>query len=642
MSRSTTTPVTAARLLLISSLPLALAYPQMIPPFELLNATSDAVPVSTAAVIPEETPIYNNSDPSITYDYFTASPTPSSSSTVEFHGSSTTESAPEATATVISAPGMTSPLDPIFLPSPVYPFPTTKPPTVTVSTFLAVVQPLLDIIQKLLTSSSAPDVFGPYSTGPMEKRSTQAASVGLSDVKALVVALVKQVLAIINNSPAGSVTKGLPLDAATGAIDTVTNAAGGLPIGTVTDTLGGATGGLPVVGSLTGTLGGAAGGLPVGAVTGALGGATGGLPVVGGLTGGVGGLTGGLPIGAVTGTLGGVTGGLPVVGSLTGGIGSIASRALRRRQLSGLGSIVGAPKAIAPLVQSVTGAATGSTGNLPIVGSLPVNPGSIIGTATGAVSGNTGNLPGVGSLPVDPNALVNTATGTVASVAAGVPVVNNVIPGGLSITGNIPTSLDPSSLVNTVTGAATGLNVVGTLPVDPSTVVGTVTNVLPAPVANLVPGDITSTISTGNLAVVNSLLNAVIILLGGLDLNIIGGLAKRSTDVSLSSPTHAELHKREALYPVPVRTMRHGERKRQSANVDLGASSLDNAAHLGNGELMALLGPGGSLDPMGLMAQEDQSEDAYYASAPGGANSAEQYYPPMGDNVVPAFEGYSE
>ncbi|CAE7202448.1 hypothetical protein PTNB85_08336 [Pyrenophora teres f. teres] len=609
MSRSITTPVTAARLLLISSLPLALAYPQMIPPFELLNATSDAVPVSTAAVIPEETPIYNNSDPSITYDYFTASPTPSSSSTIDFHGSSTTDSAPEATATVISAPGMTSPLDPIFLPSPVYPFPTTKTPTVTVSTFLAVVQPLLDIIQKLLTSSSAPDVFGPYSTGPMKKRSTQAASVGLSDVKALVVALVKQVLAIINNSPAGSVTKGLPLDAATGAIDTVTNAAGGLPISAVTDTLGGATGG---------------------------------LPVVGGLTGGVGGLTGGLPVGAVTGTLGGVTGGLPVVGGLTGGIGSIASRALRRRQLSGLGSIVGAPKAIAPLVQSVTGAATGSTGNLPIVGSLPVNPGSIIGTATGAVSGNIGNLPGVGSLPVDPNALVNTATGTVASVAAGVPVVNNVIPGGLSITGNIPTSLDPSSLVNTVTGAATGLNVVDTLPVNPSTVVGTVTNVLPAPVANLVPSDITSTISTGSLAVVNSLLNAVIILLGGLDLNIIGGLAKRSTDVSLSSPTHAELHKREALYPVPVRTMRHGERKRQSANVDLGASSLDNAAHLGNGELMALLGPGGSLDPMGLMAQEDQSEDAYYASAPGGANSAEQYYPPMGDNVVPAFEGYSE
>ncbi|EDU50885.1 hypothetical protein PtrSN002B_006601 [Pyrenophora tritici-repentis] len=585
MSRSPNIPAAAARLLLLSSLPLALAYPQMIPPFELLNATSDAVPVSTSAVVPEETPIYNYSDPSITYDYFTASPVPTStsSSSVDFYGFTTTDSAPEATATVISDPGMTTPLDPIFMPSSVYPFPTT--PDVSVKTFLAVVQPLLDIIQNLLPPSTVRDVFGPYSSESLEmkKRSTEAVGTGLPtglptgilDVNTLIVALVKQALAILNSTPADSVTKAVPLDAATGAVGTVTNTAGGLPVGAVTGTVGGATGGLLVVGGLTG--------------------------------------------------------------------GSIASRALRRRQLSGLGSVVSAPKAVPPLVQSITGAATGSTGSLPVVGSLPVNPGSVVSTATGAVSGKTGSLPGVGSLPVNPNSVLNTATGGAGSVAAGVPLVNNVVPGGISVTGSLPTSLDPASIANTVTGAAGGVSLAGNLPVNPSTVVGTVTNALPAPAANLVPSNVTSTISPAQLSVVISLLNAAIsLLLGNLNLDIVGGLTKRSTDVSLSSPTHAEFYKREAFYPVPVRTMRHEERKRQGTNVNFGASSLDNAAHLSNGELMALLGADGSLDPMGLMAQEDQSEDAYYSSAPGGANSAEQYYPPMGDDVVPAFEGYSE
>ena len=582
MSRSTNA-VAATRLLLVS-LPFALAYPRLIPPFELLNATSAAAPASTG--VAEETSVYNYSDATIAYSYFTPTGTPTASgTTTSLSGSSTAEPVPEFTATPISDPGMTPPLDPIFVP-PVYPYPPTTPATfVSVRTFLDVIQPLLDIIQGLLPPA-ATDMFRPYSTRPVEKRSTAAAGLELPfDINTIVVALVKQIQSILASIKLGGTADAVPLGAATGAV------------GTVTNTVGAVTGGLPV----------------------------------GGLTSNLGGVTGGLPVGTVT----GVAAGLPIVGGLTSGLGGIAGRALRRRQLAGLGNVVGLTKPIQPLVQSVTGVA-GNAGNVvPGLGALPVNPGSVLNTATGALSGNSGSLNG---LPVDPTSLVNTATGTVGSVTNGLPVVNNVVPGGLSITGNLP-SLDPSSLVNTVAGAAGGVNVVGNLPVDPSTIVGTVTNALPAPVANIVPTDGTVDIFIQKLALVTTLLNTVLTLLtsGGL-----GGLAKRSTTATLFSMARPELHKRKLHYPVPARKMRHGERKRQSPNADLGASSLDNAAHLSFGDLMALLGPNGSLDPMGLMAQEDQSDDAYYASAPGGEVSTEQYYPPMGDDVMPAFEGYSE
>ena len=578
MSRSTNS-VAAARLLLVS-LPLALAYPQLMPPFELLNATSAAAALASSGV-GEETSVYNYSDATtIAYSYLTPTGTPTASgATTSVSGSSTTEPVPEFTATPISDPGITPTLDPVFVP-PVYPYPATTPATfVSLRTFLDVIQPLLDIIHGLLPPA-ATDMFRPYSTGPVEKRSTAAAGLDLPFGNILV-ALIKQIQSILATIKLGGTADAVPLGAATGAV------------GTVTNTVGAVSGGLPV-GGLTSNLGGATGGLPVGTVT----------------------------------------------GGLTSGLGGIAGRALRRRQLSGLGNVVGLTKPIQPLVQSVTGAA-GDAGNaVPGLGALPVNPGSVLDTATGALSGNAASPNG---LPVDPTSLVNTATGSVGSVTNGLPIVNNVVPGGLSITGNLP-SLDPSSLVSTVAGAAGGVNVVGNLPVDPSTIVGTVTNALPAPVANVVPTEVTSEIFIQKLALVSTLLNTVLTLLtsglGGL--GGLGDLAKRSNTATLSSMAPPELHKRKLHYPVPARNMRHGERKRQSPNADLGASSLDNAAHLSYGELMALLGPNGSLDPMGLMAQEDQSEDAYYASAPGGEASVEQYYPPMGDDVMPAFEGYSE
>ena len=435
MSRATNA-VAAARLLLVS-LPLAIAYPQIIPPFELLNTSSSAV-LSTS--IPEETAVYI--EPSITYSYADPAPTTILPGTDDVSSSS-----PTLEPTPIANSGTTSPLDPILLPPP-YPLPTPEAPSVSITSFLAVVQPLLDIIRKL-------DIYGPYSTGPLQKRSTAATNSGLPvGNDALIISLIKKVLELLSSAA--------PLGVATGAAGTVTNAAGA-----------------------------ASGGSPVSAATGNLGGAANNVPV-----------------GAVPGSIGGITG-----------------RALRRRQIPGLGSVAGATKPV----------------------------GSVANTAAGAAGSVTGAVPGAG----------------------------NVVPAGGSVAGNVP-SVDPSSIPNTVAGEVGSANAGGNLPVDPTSAVGSVANTLPPPASNLVPAGasnpttvVTSMIPTKNLDLVNTLLNTILSLLTG------GGLFKRSTTTAtLSSTTRPELHKREAHLLAPARKMRFGERKRQSANADLDASSPVSYTHL--------------------------------------------------------------
>ncbi|RMZ66887.1 hypothetical protein GMOD_00002265 [Pyrenophora seminiperda CCB06] len=524
MSRSTNA-IVAARLLLIS-FPLAIAYPQLIPPFEL-NTTSAAGPQDS--ILPDEVPHFSDHNPLLTYSsVISATPTPVSSGT----GSPTSVLVPVFTATPISDPDTSSPLDPIVSP-PEHHFPTTAAPSVSVRVFLGVLRPLIEIIQTLLPSENS----GPSSAGPMEKRSTAAADIG----------------------PIPDLRNYLDLK---GLFVTVL------------------------------------------------------------------------------------------------------------QEIPGLGSVVGTTKPIQPVVQPVTGAA----GSVPGVGNLPVNPGSVINTTTGAAGAIPAvpAVPGVGSLPAVPAVPGVGAIPAVPGVGSlpAVPVLDLYLLYLVSDLYLLYLALDLYQLylaldlyqlylaldlyqlylaldlyqlylasdlylvsdlyllylaldlyllyqvldlyllyqVSAVGGGISGgASVVGNVPVDPSSAVNTATNaaqpvtgLAPAPVAGLV-------ISTSRLNLVNSLIETLLrLLLGGFS-----GLTKRSTDMDLSSMAHSELHKRDAHYHVPARKMRRGERKLQSG---LGVFGLDNAAHLSDGELFALLGLDGSLDPMALMALQDGSEDAYFTA----------------------------
>jgi hypothetical protein len=208
MSRPTT--VAAVRLLLVS-LPFSIVYPQMLPLFTLLNATAPPVPLSSGA--PGEMMIYNYSDPVPTYNYSEPEPLPfepgidDDSGPEDFDPVPLFESYPEE-------PPTSSPMDPIYvdpmypgppmhdhgpedfdpvpvfepyleeppMSSPIDPFPPMQAPdapTVSITTFLAVVQPLLDMIATLLPSGNDGDWYPtpaglPFQMGSVQKRAVAA------------------------------------------------------------------------------------------------------------------------------------------------------------------------------------------------------------------------------------------------------------------------------------------------------------------------------------------------------------------------------------------------------------------------------------------------------------------------------------
>jgi hypothetical protein len=208
MSRPTT--VAAAKLLLVS-LPFSIAYPQMLPSFTLLNATAPPVPLSSGA--PGEMMIYNYSDPVPTYNYSEPEPLPvepgidDDSGPEDFDPVPVFESYPEE-------PPMPSPMDSIYVdpmypgppmhdhgpddfdPVPVFePYPEEPPmsslidpfppmqapdaPTVSIATFLAVVQPLLDMIATLLPPGNDGDWYPTpaglwFQMGSVQKRAVAA------------------------------------------------------------------------------------------------------------------------------------------------------------------------------------------------------------------------------------------------------------------------------------------------------------------------------------------------------------------------------------------------------------------------------------------------------------------------------------
>jgi hypothetical protein len=207
----------------------------MLPPFQLLNATAPPAPLWTGA--PGEITICNDSVPINNF----SDPQP-----IRTEPGIGDDSGPDVFDPVpifepIETPGRephpeepptTWPMDPIFV-DPMYPPPpmeAQQPPSVSISTFLAVVQPLLDIISTLLPPGEggwAPTLPNmPFGMGPKEKRSVAAnqyigavTEKGKPFFRNLMMSIVASIQSLLHQNPAGP---------AVNTTDSVTNAVGTL------------------------------------------------------------------------------------------------------------------------------------------------------------------------------------------------------------------------------------------------------------------------------------------------------------------------------------------------------------------------------------------------------------------------------
>ncbi|KAH9454548.1 hypothetical protein Pst134EB_014621 [Puccinia striiformis f. sp. tritici] len=219
--------------------------------------------------------------------------------------------------------------------------------------------------------------------------------------------------------------------------------------------------------------------------------------------------------------------GLPGAGSLPVDPSSLINRVTSDLPIAGNG-IAGSPLSNLPVAPILSNLPVGQSvgGGLPGVGSLPVDPSSLINGVTSdlPIGGNGiagsplnnlpvdpinlanpilsdlpvgqsvgGGLPGVGSLPVDPSSLLNRVTSDlpiggngiagsplsnlpVAPILSNLPVGQSVV-GGLPGAGSLP--VDPSSLINGVTSD---------LPIGGNGIVGSPLNNLPvAPILSNLP-----------------------------------------------------------------------------------------------------------------------------------------------------------
>ncbi|KAF1836710.1 hypothetical protein BDW02DRAFT_214071 [Decorospora gaudefroyi] len=354
MSRPTTAAM-AARLLLVS-LPLSIAYPQMLPPFELLNATTAPVPMPTAA--PDVAPIYNDSDSQPVF----------------------IDPVPDPVFEPVDEPGCMPPLDPIYV-DPMFPDPPIglpEPPSMSIKTLLSIMQPLLDLIAQLLPPDDdsmvrpLPAAAMTFGLGPMEKRDVApdlplpvGALTGTSVLAGLMQTVVDAIKGLLMTTPAGPV-----LGPVTEPVETIVGTASpdavpGNPLSTVT----GAAPANVIPENLVDTVTNA---VPISAIPGnPLNTVTGAAPanvIPGNLVDTV---TNAVPISGIPGNpLNSVTGAAPA-NVIPGNLGGITGRALRARQLDGIGGVVGSTDSLIDTVKQA-------------VGGLPVGTSNIL--STGAVT----------------------------------------------------------------------------------------------------------------------------------------------------------------------------------------------------------------------------------------------------------------
>jgi hypothetical protein len=227
--------VTAAARLLLVSLPFSIAYPQILTPLKLLNAAAPPTPLSTGA--PGEMTIYNYNDSAPTNNYSDPLPIPIEPGVGDDSGSETFDPLP--ILPYPDEPRMTSPMDPIFvdLMYPPPPMEAPEPPSISISTLLSIVQPLLDIIATLLPPSDGgwfptPATL-PFQMGLLEKRSVATdqyvgavTEEGKPFFRDLIRSFVESIQSLLESHSAGSA--GNATGTVTPTFDPVTGILGGL------------------------------------------------------------------------------------------------------------------------------------------------------------------------------------------------------------------------------------------------------------------------------------------------------------------------------------------------------------------------------------------------------------------------------